>query len=77
MWDFGKPSSAAQLGILGNNSISLSLPASSVQWVSQARLPQRVAVRIRQGDVGKEPDMEGCQGLATGGGVCGTLSGPS
>lgn len=62
MWGFGKPSSAAQLGILGNNSASLSLPTtSSAQWASQACLLQGVAVRIRQGDVGKGPAMEGCQ----------------
>lgn len=41
--------------ILGNNSASQSLPSSSVQWASH----QRVAVRIRQGDVGKGPDLEG------------------
>lgn len=44
--------------ILGNNSASLSL-SSSVQWSSQPGQPQKAAVKMRQSDVGKEPDMEG------------------
>ena len=55
--------SPALLLLLGNNSASLGLPSSSVQWASQPCLPRGgggggVATRIRQDDVGKEPDTE-------------------